>query len=57
MDNNEKMVVVYNLGNFHDGKFCQTDSKETVNAFEKIGYKLISVSFIKLVTWLDSIKL
>lgn len=51
----EKMVIVYNMGNFSNGKIKQTESKDAVSALEKIGYTLISISWIKFSDWVKKV--
>lgn len=51
----EKMVIVYNMGNFSNGKTKQTESKDAVSALEKIGYTLISVSWLKFSDWIKKV--
>lgn len=56
MESQEKMVIVYNMGNFSNGKIKKTESKSAVAALEKIGYTLISVVWVKSSEWLKAIK-
>lgn len=56
METQEKMIVVYNMGNFSNGKIKKTESKNAVAALEKIGYTLISVVWVKSSEWLKGLK-
>ena len=55
MDKAPEMLVVYNMGNFHNGKTAITHNKEVAHSYELAGYKLISMVFMTLVEYFDRI--
>ena len=52
MEKNEQMIIVYNMGNFHNGKTAQTHDKAAKETYEKAGYKLISTVFMTITKYL-----
>ena len=52
----DKMITVYNMGNFKTGKTSQTHSKVVVKSYEEAGYKLISCVMMRLVDYLKGSK-
>lgn len=47
-----RMITVYNMGNFKTGKTAQTHDKQAVKTYELAGYKLISSIMVSLATYL-----
>jgi hypothetical protein len=56
MEKNEQMIIVYNMGNFHNGKTAQTHDKEIVHSYELAGYKLISCVMMNIMQYLKGKK-
>lgn len=52
MTDNEQMFIVYNMGNFYNGKTAQTHDKEVVRSYELAGYKLISCVMVNIMQYL-----
>jgi hypothetical protein len=40
------MIIVYNMGNFKTGKAAQLVSKQAMESYVALGYKLISVAWV-----------
>ena len=55
MEKAPEMLVVYNMGNFHNGKTAITHNKEVAHSYELAGYKLISTAFMSMVEYLAKI--
>lgn len=56
MEKNNEMLVVYNMGNFHNGKAVQTHDKAAMLSYEKAGYKLISCVMMSVMQYLKGEK-
>lgn len=48
----DKMITVYNLGNFKTGKTAAAHTKTVVKSYEEAGYTLISCVMMRLVDYL-----
>jgi hypothetical protein len=53
MEKANDLMVVYNMGNFHNGKVAQTHDKMVKEAYEAAGYKLISTVFMSFAQYLS----
>jgi diketogulonate reductase-like aldo/keto reductase len=40
------MIIIYKLGNFKTGKTAETESKDAMNTYIKLGYKLITAAWV-----------
>lgn len=52
----DKMIIVYNMGNFKTGKIAQTHDKQAVVSYESAGYKLISYVMMTVSSYLKGVK-
>lgn len=52
----DKMIIVYNMGNFKTGKTAQTNDKQAKVSYEQAGYKLISAVMMSATAFLSGTK-